>query len=305
MTADAAFVDLLQTLRRRNYRFTAVTPTTHATVLDRPRDGRPDLRDIFGWNRPFDRDDLDPQVFALLESADAVRNEDGKLRSKVRVASLADDLFVHSAFPTNDEDAVFFGPDTYRFVRFVEAGLPTTSPARIVDMGAGSGGGGIAIARHVPDARVTLVDVNPTALRYASVNARAAGVAVETLQPNQVPEFDLLIANAPYLIDSSGRTYRDGGDLLGGAISLDWVKQGLARLEPGKMILLYTAAAYVDGEAPLIDAIHDECRAASANVSVEELDPDVFGEELLQLGYEEVERIAAIGVRIEIGGQAG
>lgn len=301
MSDNAALLELLHFLRSHSYCFTAVTPATHATVLARPAPQPPGLRDIFGWSRPFERQDLEPALLALLERAGAVEStEDGRLRSRVRVASLGDDLFVHSAFPTDEVDAVFFGPDTYRFVRFVEHHLPMSgSPRRIVDMGAGTGAGGIAMARRFRDARITLVDVNRHALRYAQVNASAAGLEIENLQSGRVPDnFDLLIGNAPYLMDASGRAYRDGGELLGGAVSLDWIRQGLERLGCGRMMLLYTAAAYVDGQAPLLSAIREECREAGASLTIEEIDPDVFGEELRAPRYDAVERIAAVGIKI-------
>ena len=301
MSDDAALVELLHFLRSHTYRFTAVTPATHATVLARPAPPPPDLRDIFGWSRAFERRDLEPALLALLERAGAVESfEDGRSRSRVRVASLGDDLFVHSAFPTDDVDAVFFGPDTYRFVRFVEQQLPMSgSPRRIVDMGAGTGAGGIAMARRFRDARITLVDVNRQALRYAQINASAAELEIEYLQSDRVPdEFDLLIGNAPYLMDASGRAYRDGGELLGGAVSFDWLRQGIERLTSGGMMLLYTAAAYVEGRAPLLSAVREECREAGASLTIEEIDPDVFGEELRAPRYEAVERIAAVGIKI-------
>ena len=301
MSDDAALVELLHFLRSHSYRFTAVTPATHATVLARPAPQPPDLRDIFGWSRAFERRDLEPALLALLERAGAVESfEDGRSRSRVRVASLGDDLFVHSAFPTDDVDAVFFGPDTYRFIRFVEQQLPMSgSPRRIVDMGAGTGAGGIAMARRFRDARITLVDVNRQALRYAQINASAAELEIEYLQSDRVPdEFDLLIGNAPYLMDASGRAYRDGGELLGGAVSLDWLRQGIERLTSGGMMLLYTAAAYVEGRAPLLSAVREECREAGASLTIEEIDPDVFGEELRAPRYEAVERIAAVGIKI-------
>lgn len=301
MSDDAALVELLHFLRSHSYRFIAVTPATHAAVLARPEPQAPDLRDIFGWSRAFDRRDLKPALLTLLERAGAVEiMEDGRLRSRVRVASLGDDLFVHSAFPTDDVDAVFFGPDTYRFVRFVEQHLPASAPPRrIVDMGAGTGAGGIAMARRFRDARITLVDVNRQALRYAQVNASAAGLEIEYLQSDRVPDdFDLLIGNAPYLMDASERAYRDGGALLGGAVSLDWIRQGLERLGSGRTMLLYTAAAYVDGQAPLLSAIQEECREEGAALTIDEIDPDVFGEELREPGYNYVERIAAVGIVI-------
>jgi methylase of polypeptide subunit release factors len=302
VSADAALVELLHFLRLQDYRHTAVTPNTHETVVSRPLQRRPGLADILGWNRPFEQADLDPQLFALLERAEALQAaNDGTLRTNLRVASLGTDLFVHSAFPTNEKDAVFFGPDTYRFVRFLEAQTPDLrEPDLTVDMGAGSGAGGIALARKLGSAKTILVDINAKALRYARINAAAAGVDVELLESDRVPQCDLLVGNAPYLMDEGGRAYRDGGDLLGGAVSLDWIEQGLAQLTPGGTILLYTGAAYVDGRSPLLTAIEDACRIGGAHLEVDELDPDVFGEQLREPGYEDVERIAAVGLTIRV-----
>jgi len=67
---------------------------------------------------------------------------------------------------------VFFGPDSYRFVRFLQQHWPV-GVRHIVDLGAGSGAGGIAAAKLAPGSRVTLVDTNGRALALARVNAAA------------------------------------------------------------------------------------------------------------------------------------
>jgi methylase of polypeptide subunit release factors len=300
--AEAALAELLHCLKLRGYRHTTVTPKTHETVLSRRLERRLTLADIFGWNRAFEKADLETDLYALLERAEALDvGTDDQFRTKIRVATLGAGLFVHSAFPTDEKDAVFFGPDTYRFVRFLEmqsSKLPHTEV--IADIGAGSGAGGIMAASMFGAARTILVDINPRALRYARINAEAAAVDAEFLESDQVPECDLLIGNAPYLMDDGGREYRHGGDLLGGAVSLDWIEQGLRKLRPGGTILLYSGAAYVDGRSPLLDAVEDACRAEDARLEVQELDPDVFGEQLLEPGYEDVERIAAVGLSIQL-----
>lgn len=299
--ADAALVELLHFLRLYEYRFTTVTPATHARVLAQGQVSDPSLRDIFGWNKPFCGDQIEPVLLGLLDRAGVIStNESGKFVSRVRVASLGDDLFVHSGFPTNDRDAVFFGPDSYRFATFVKRELPSLSTVRsIVDMGAGSGVGGIAVTRLLDDARITLVDVNASALAMAATNAAAAGVHVDLLEADCIPDgVDLVIANPPYIVDDERRQYRHGGEMLGGAVALGWVRQALQRLAPEGVMLLYTGAAFVDGRSPLLAGIAQECRTAGAGVTFQELDPDVFGEELTREPYREVERIAAMGVTI-------
>jgi methylase of polypeptide subunit release factors len=169
-------------------------------------------------------------------------------------------------------------------------------------MGAGSGAGGIAASKLAPSARVTLVDVNADALALARINAAAAGASVDTLVGDRIPAgADLVIANPPYMLDPAKRSYRDGGSVLGGAVAIDWVEQALQALAPGGRILLYTGAAVTNGTAPLVEALQQACDRAGATVSTEELDPDVFGEELSAPAYRHVERIAAIAAVVQRG----
>ena len=65
-------------------------------------------------------------------------------------------------------------------------------------------------------------------------------------------------------------------------------------------MLLYTGAAYIDDRAPLLEALEGECVAARASLELEEIDPDVFGDELDKPAYAGVERIAAVGAVITV-----
>lgn len=300
MTKQEALAELLRWLKSAEYRFVAVTPATHARVVARPLSRPPTLRDIFGWSRAFAESDVDQELLTLLEAADALEGEGGKLKSRFRVASLGDDLFLHSAFPTDTTDSVFFGPDTYRFARFLEQQLPRLDGTRwLVDMGSGSGAGAIVAARVREFSRITMIDVNSAALALAAINADVAGIGAEALQADAIPSGpDVVIANPPYIIDAAGRSYRDGGGLLGGAVALDWAGQAITALAPGGTMLLYTGVAFIDGEAPFVAALRGVCADAEAELELVELDPDVFGEELDEAPYAEVERIAAFGAVI-------
>lgn len=293
---DEALETLLRGLKQRGYRFVTVTPATHARVIARPAPAALSLRDVFGWSRPFAERDLPRDLFALLRRADAIDESADGLVSRVRVASLVNDLFLHSRYPTEAHDAVFFGPDTYRFAAFVGRHLPREARA-IVDLGAGSGAGGIAAARIAPAASIALVDINRAALDLARINALVAGVDVAL--STEVPDgADVIIANPPYIMDAAGRTYRDGGALLGGQVALDWTQWALRSLTPGGLFLLYTGVAYADGASPLLNALQERCREAGASLAIEEIDPDVFGEMLENGAYENVERIAVVGLVI-------
>lgn len=304
MTCDEALLDLLGKLKAHDYRFVTVTPETHARVLARPAPPELTLRDIFGWNRPFRPDQIDRELLNLLQHSGCIEEAAGSLRSLVRVASIEADLFLHSAFPTDAQDDVFFGPDTYRFAAFIRSQMPTIpSPRSIVDLGAGSGAGGVIASRIAPAARLTLVDINPAAMRLAAINCKAAGVDAMIEVGSVLPSgCELIVANPPYMIDNMHRTYRDGGGLYGGELTCEWARQALHALRSGGTLLLYTGAAIVDGDAPLLDRIRAICREASATFSAVEIDPDVFGEELEEPAYRDVERIAATGLRLQSKG---
>jgi methylase of polypeptide subunit release factors len=300
VTEENPLLDLLNELKARHYHFAAVTPSTHSRVTARPLASDPGLRDIFGWNRPFRPNQIEPDLLALLQRSACLEAVNGRLKSLVRVASLEDQLFLHSAFPTNGADDVFFGPDTYRFATFVNSQLPAIpSPEWIVDMGAGSGAGGVAAAKCVPAARLSLVDINPVAAQFARINCASAGVEAEVEVSATLPmDCDLVIANPPYMADGAHRTYRDGGGLYGGELACQWVQQAMSALRPAGTLLLYTGAAVVEGEVPLLQRIRSICGAAEAELRVYEIDPDVFGEELEKPEYQDVERICLLGIRI-------
>ena len=297
---------LLRLADEAGYHFITVTPETHRRVVER-RGGEParDLRDVFGWSIPFAPDLLEPELLRLAEDARALeRGADGRLHSLVRISSLAGRLFLHSAWPTEEEDSVFFGPDTYRFARFIEAEIRELEPGgRIVDMGAGSGPGGILAGGLLEAADVTLIDVNSRALLLAAANAAAAGLAVETVEAGSlsgIAPADLIISNPPFIADPQGRSYRDGGDGLGTDLSLQWAVEGAALLKPGGRMLLYTGSPIGGGEDRLLGRLIEAMDLAGCTLRYEELDPDIFGEELDEPAYREaeVERIAAVGAVI-------
>src|SRR5262245_27323876 len=239
-TKNLALTVLGKTLQSRGYRFVAVTPATHCRVLDRPPPATT-VESIFGWNLPFDRESVDSEIFNLLEDAEALEGESGRYKSKVRFSTIDDLIFAHSAFPTAEQDAVFFGPDTYRFVRFLRAAPVEVAPSgslRLVDIGSGSGAAGIVAGRLLGKrAEIVLGDINRKALAFSAVNAVVNDVpAAKTMFSDVLAGIegaaDIIIANPPYLIDDDQRLYRHGGGELGISLAVRIVEEGLDRLKP-------------------------------------------------------------------------
>jgi len=268
-TADDLLLELLSRLAARRYRFVTPTPATHARILARPdRQVARSVEDMLGWSLPYRPGDCDPAIEALVERAGMVRRTDGWCRTTIRVSTLHDRLYLHSAYPTDAEQSVFFGPDSYRFADLIRDELrdcPVRAAAQMVDIGTGSGVGGIVAADACPGLRVNMTDINPAALRFARINARAAGITAhdhETATLDPVPgPIDVATANPPYIIDPHRRLYRDGGAMHGGQVSLDMAVMALRRLAPAGRLILYTGSAIVRGhdalEAALVTAAAD------------------------------------------------
>ena len=290
-----SLVELGKYLREVNYQFHCVTPETHARFLQKNISVSDPLRDLFGWSRAVPRAKVSSEVIDLLEQSGMLFSRDGEeVSSRIRFSTMNSFLFAHSAYPTEDADSVFFGPDTYRFVEFVRRNLNTE---RIVlDLGCGSGAGGnIAGA-----SKLYLSDINSRALEFAAINARInnieARLVLSDLFTDVPQDIETVIANPPFIADSLNRQYRDGGSTFGTELSVRIVKEAVEFLPKGGELILYTATCFVDGKDVLKEALSGTLASAHLASSYCEIDPDIFGSEIGGPGYEAAERIAAVGL---------
>jgi SAM-dependent methyltransferase len=224
----------------------------------------------------------------------------------VRFASLANQLFPHSGFPTLDKETVFFGPDTYRFSALIQRELRALSlphGAQILDVGCGTGAGGLVAAMQCADLapQLTLADISPVALEFARASTALSGLHDVTLHQGDLfnglpPHYDLIIANPPYLNDESQRLYRHGGGRWGEAVSIRILQEGLPLLAAAGRMILYTGSCIAGGVDHLREALTPLLQSHHCQWRYEEIDPDVFGEELQRPAYSDVERIAVVAV---------
>jgi methylase of polypeptide subunit release factors len=294
---------LVSFLKEENYSFVTPTPATHSRVNARAENVQArSLRDAFGWSRPFPSSLLPGPLLGLLRDSAVIVECAAGWKSSVRVSSLDGALFLHSAFPTVSPDAVFFGPDTYRFARTIKYNLlaEPRQLRRALDLGCGTGAGGIILAKNAPSClELVLSDINDVALQMSRLNVEAAGVdnvatVHSDLFANVDGEFDMIVANPPYLNDPLQRAYRHGGGELGSGLSLRIAQAAKDRLSPGGTLLLYAGAPIVGGIDRLLQAVEEDFASSNLRWSYEEIDPDVFGEELETAAYNTVDRIAAV-----------
>jgi release factor glutamine methyltransferase len=309
----AALVDLGRALREAGYEFITPTPATHRRVND--RNGRGEARtlhDVFGWSRRFRPSVLPSAILTLCEAAEILApTDDGYLTSRVRFSTLnaatGTFMFAHSAFPTTERDAVFFGPDSYRFAALLARTV--WNARRLLDVGCGAGVGGLVLSPRADE--IVLADISPPALEFAAINRALAerDRATVSLQQSDVlanveGDYDVIVSNPPYLAgpdpasSEQTRLYRDGGGPLGIDVSVRIVTESLARLRAGHggQLVLYTGAPIIDGRNVLQDRLAPLLRSAASAFRWEELDPDVFGEELERPAYRDTERLSVVAL---------
>lgn len=97
-------------------------------------------------------------------------------------------------------------PETEELIRWITQASHPERPA-ILDVGTGSGCIAVTLARLIPGARVTALDISEEALTIARENASRLGVevdfqqqdALQELFPGQREIFDLIVSNPPYI----------------------------------------------------------------------------------------------------------
>jgi release factor glutamine methyltransferase len=108
-------------------------------------------------------------------------------------------------------------PETELLVELALQRLPASVPARVLDLGAGSGCIGLTIAADRPQAQVILVDVSEAALEIARANAAQWAPGNTTLLHSDwysaiaAERYDLIVANPPYVAE--GDAHLEQGDL--------------------------------------------------------------------------------------------
>jgi release factor glutamine methyltransferase len=100
-------------------------------------------------------------------------------------------------------------PETERLVELVLERLPN-QPAKVVDIGTGTGAVALALKAECPNLKVLATDINPIALELTRENARNLKLEIETVQTSILDDlvmmFDAIVSNPPYLPDGDDGT---------------------------------------------------------------------------------------------------
>jgi len=137
-------------------------------------------------------------------------------------------------------------PETERLVELALERLPESGPARVLDVGTGSGAIALALKQARPQLEVYASEVSERALDLARANARRLGLAVTFLHAPLtagLADLNLIVSNPPYLPEA----YRKEAPA-----ELDWeaesaIYAGADGLAVARPLLAEAAAALAAG----------------------------------------------------------
>ncbi len=164
-------------------------------------------------------------------------------------------------------DVLIPRPETEHLVAGVLERLPRDRAVRVADVGTGSGAIAVMLAHALTLARVDALDVSPSALQIARVNAEAHGVAgrvrffeSDLLSAVAGERYDCVVSNPPYVastevLEPQVALWEPHGALFAGvdglAIYRRLLPQALEQLEVGGMLALELGAGQREALAAL------------------------------------------------------
>lgn len=104
-----------------------------------------------------------------------------------------------------DKNVLIPRPETEELVQWVLEDLDPSAALKILDIGTGSGCIAVSLAKNLPQAKVSAIDISGEALKVARGNGKLNQVSVEFLQKDILntnalsQQYDLIISNPPYV----------------------------------------------------------------------------------------------------------
>lgn len=96
-------------------------------------------------------------------------------------------------------------PETEELVEWILSGFPPSGARGILDIGTGSGCIAISLAKNLPNAKISALDISEEALKIAEANAKLNKVEVNFFQTDILAaetlpkQYDVIVSNPPYV----------------------------------------------------------------------------------------------------------
>ena len=166
-------------------------------------------------------------------------------------------------------DVLIPRPETEHLVESVLELARSFAAPRILDVGSGSGAIAVSLARHLPEASITAIDISPKALALAQTNAQRNGAAIrlrqgDLLAPVASETFDFIVSNPPYVplrdrgsLSVEVGEYEPAVALFAGEDGLDIYRRLIpaarSALDPGGFVALEIGYGQQDAVRRLLD----------------------------------------------------
>lgn len=162
------------------------------------------MEDVFGQSYPFNTS----RVFTPLEQTKFEGVLQDLLLKKPWQYVVGEADFYDLKFEVNEAVLIPRSETEELVYAIVEA--HKNQPIEILDIGTGSGCIAVSLKKKLPKANVTALDVSKEALALAQKNAEKNTVALrfvqidilDSLQTEEMPQYDLIVSNPPYIQDS-------------------------------------------------------------------------------------------------------
>jgi release factor glutamine methyltransferase len=96
-------------------------------------------------------------------------------------------------------------PETEELVEWILSGFPPSGARGILDIGTGTGCIAISLAKNLPNAKISALDISEEALKIAEANAKLNKVEVDFFQKDILAaetlrkKYDVIVSNPPYV----------------------------------------------------------------------------------------------------------
>ncbi|MDP2067738.1 MAG: peptide chain release factor N(5)-glutamine methyltransferase [Lutibacter sp.] len=155
-------------------------------------------------NFELDRDDLYFMENALL-----------KLKNQIPVQYIVGETAFYGLMFKVDKNVLIPRPETEELAEWIVQSLPIgrqdhkkSESLKILDIGTGSGCIAISLAKNLPNAQVSALDISEEALNVAKNNAEFNQVTIDFIQADILTleklegDFDVIVSNPPYVRES-------------------------------------------------------------------------------------------------------
>ncbi len=145
-------------------------------------------------NFELDNDDLD-----------FLKNALSKLKNQIPIQYIVGETAFCGMIFKVDKNVLIPRPETEELVEWITQNHKNSNSLKILDIGTGSGCIAISLARNLPNAKVSAIDISAEALNVAKNNANFNKVKVnfihaDILTLSKLPDtFDIIVSNPPYV----------------------------------------------------------------------------------------------------------